>query len=264
MALLMSATEVSAQTSQSLDLPVSICNQSRWDAVETTVVLNGEEEELTCYKLNGFESNGREQRRGTIYYVPSAVDDRIILVLDHVMITSGVNLPAIIDNRSDKELFVHIKGHTILRCGGDIIRSTGSVNVFGPDADELGLDNTVVLEPGRRSHAAVETAGDIYLQDILLSAGTTDAPHVFMSTGSSEKEPSVLQLNHVEGRVVVKAGGSACVGFAEVLGSNGTQIEGIDNIRFMEEEYGEELEPEDDYETDGDTDADDEQEQMTE
>ena len=101
--VLMSATGILAQQTETIELPLSLYNQTTWQAKETTVTLNSEEEELPAYELQGWQTYQGMSRQGTVYYVPSALNDRIILMLKDV--NSGfVRLPALIDNKTDQGL----------------------------------------------------------------------------------------------------------------------------------------------------------------
>lgn len=236
--VLMSATGIQAQQTEAIELPLSLYNQTKWQAKETTVTLNSEEEELPAYELQGWQTYQGMSRQGTVYYVPSALNDRIILMLKDV--NSGfVRLPALIDNKTDKTLVIHVRGRVILNCQGTVIRSVGDVSIFGEETDdEAEPTSTITLKGGRRGHAAVETAGDVYLQEVRLDMVGNDAPYGFICTDNRGKEEHILTMNHVVGQATAKT--ATVAGFQKIsAGSLGASVKGIEPNWSLDDEYRE-------------------------
>jgi len=224
---MLTATPAVAQQQEDITLPVSLYNQTVWPAVETTIALDSEGEEMPAYELQGWQTYQGMSRRGKVFYVPSAVDDRIILVMQDA--DSGFNrLPMIIDNKTNKQLIIHVRGKVTLYCLGTAIRSEGPVSIFGEDTEEDGAEpvTRLALLGDRRGHAAIETKGDIYMQDVILDMVSNKAPYAFLCSYSGDKEEHALELNHVLGKV--EATKQTVMGFQSVIGSQGTSVQGID------------------------------------
>ena len=251
MALLFIAAGTQAQQPETIELPLSLYNQTKWQAVETTVTLSGEEEEQLAYELKGWPTSNGMSRRGTVYYVPSALDDRIILVLKDV-VSGYAKLPALIDNKTDKTLVIQLQGRVTLNCQGTAIRSLGDVSFIGElgDDDDAPPVSTLIMQGGIRGHAAVETAGDVYLQGIRLEMGGNAAPYGFLCTYTEGKEERVLEMNHTTGEV--KAKNATAAGFQKIVGSQGSSVKGLEPNWSLEEEYGGAADEDDEAEPDED------------
>lgn len=224
--VLMAATVVLAQQTESVELLLSIYNQTKWQAKETTVTLNGEEEEQLAYELQGWQTNKGMVRQGAVYYVPSALDDRIILVMKDA-ISGYAKLPALIDNKTDKQLIIHVQGRVVLNCQGTAIRSVGGVSIYGQETEDgAEPSSTLNLQGGLRGHAALATGGDVYLQNLKLEMGNNSAPYGFLCNNTEGKEERILEMNHVTGQVNAKK--AAVAGFQKIAGSMGTSVKGIE------------------------------------
>lgn len=213
-----------AQETQTITLPVSLTGKTTWEAIETTVPLNSEEEEQPAYELQGFKSISSIQHKGTVYYVPSALDDRIILLLKNVHI-GGERRPALIDNPSEKQLIIHLQGRTHLsNLAGAVIRSQGPVSLYGEEKDSLDFDNVVTLySAGQQNRSAIEAVGDVTLQNLDIDMSGNRGLYGIRAMGNG-KEECVLVLNHVKGKM--RGQKEAVTGFDIVEGTR-NELEGV-------------------------------------
>lgn len=232
--MLMATTVAQAQQTETVELPLSLYNQTKWQAKETTVALNGEEEELPAYELQGWDTYQGMSRHGTVYYVPSALNDRIILVMKDV--DSGYSrLPFLIDNKTNKSLIIHVRGRVSLSSQSTVIRSVGDVSIYGQETeDDAEPTSTFILQCGLRGKAALSTDGDVYLQNIRLEVGNS-APYGFLCTYTGGKEERIFEMNHVTGNATGEK--AAVAGFQKIVGSQGTSVKGIEPNWSLEDEY---------------------------
>ena len=225
-ALLLAAMPVSAQ--ESITLPVTFANQKQWKATKTTITLYEGAEEQAAYELQDFKRIDHMRRSGQVFYVPVEGDDRIVLALKNVEMTNE-QLPAIIDNQTDKDLYVWVIGRTTLINKGSIIRSRGSVLVLGEERDSLTFDNRITLySKGAHNLACIEAVGDVTLQDLDVDISSSGSYGV--RTIPIGQENSVLVLNHVKG--TMKGQRDSTHGF-DVIEGNHCEVQGVE-VNFTE------------------------------
>lgn len=213
-----------AQRQETITLPVVFANQTTWKAVEKTVVPDLEGEAMTAYELQEFERVDGTRRKGTVYYIPSGLNDRIMLMFKDVQMTNE-NLPAIIDNRTDKTLIIYMQGSNILKNNGSVIRSQGPVSLFGEETDSPDFKHrTTLYSGGRYNRAAIEAVGDVSIQYLNLNMADNRGIYAIRSVPSGEEAP-ILTLNHVKGKMNGQRG--AVYGFGTVEGTH-CEIEGVD------------------------------------
>ena len=223
LSLFMMATLAYAQEKTTIELPVSICGQTKWEASSTTVTLVSGQEEVAAWELQGFERHDGIQHSGKIFYIADDAEDRITLLFENVQI-SHEKRPTLIENLSKKELVIYMRGLTILNNYGAIIRSGGNLSIYGEEKDELDINNRVTIHSaGRNNRSAIEAVGTVSLQDLNLDMDGNKGLYGIRSMGKGE-DGSLLILNHVKGKV--EGIREATGGFDTIEGTNCT-LEGV-------------------------------------
>lgn len=215
---------LTAYAQETITLPITFANKIQWKAVETTVTLDSEGEEVPAYELQNFESHQGVVRKGKVFYVPSALEDRIILLMQNVIMSSE-QIPYIIQNRTNKTLIIYTKGRTVLSCPSSVINSQGPVSLFGEETDSLGFDNLITLySSGRQNRATIEAVGDVSIQDLNIDMGNNRGIYAIRSVPSGKEAP-VLTLNNVKGTMKGQKG--ATHGF-EIIDGTRCELEGVE------------------------------------